>query len=212
MVNNTPSFPPEEFLEDKNPQLKQTKLLIARNSIKTAPYDLKELNLDNAAVMVSRSAEISESEAFSVLVEYSQRQKISANDALCIISILLQQGGTARSCDGNMTINFKGKDYKLAGLRAVLKDHSLARAERKLGRTLGSAIYTVCEKLGLPGNLDKKIKENNPEQLITASQSSWLSDFQSDNTDCPIELRKLITKSFNTQQLAQTKTQKKTGK
>jgi hypothetical protein len=50
--------------------------------------------------------------------------------------------------------------------------------------------------LGVPGNLYKKIQKCNLNRKFTLEEKVWLSDFQSDNESCPIELKQLILETF----------------
>lgn len=65
----------------------------------------------------------------------------------------------------------------------------------------------------LPGNLYNKIQNKNFSKNFTIEEKVWLSDFQSDNENCPVELRTLILetlkKKFKTQQTNQLKIKKK---
>lgn len=118
------------------------------------------------------------------------------NQALAVIAVLFQQGGTARSSDGNMSISLFDQTVKLATIRKVLKSNSCNRAERKLARTLATEIYEVASILDIPGNLYLKIQKKDLERKFSTEEKIWLSDFQSDNENCPINLRNLIIQTF----------------
>jgi len=111
--------------------------------------------------------------------------------------MLFQQGGTARSCDGNMNATFMEVTVKLAEVRKVLKENSCNKSERKLARSLANEIHEIASILEIPGNLYQKIQKQNLDTTFTMDQKVWLSDFQSDNENCPVELRKLILETFN---------------
>lgn len=88
----------------------------------------------------------------------------SLEEAKAAIAVLFQQGGTSRSCDGNMTINVFDKDVKLADIRKIIKDSGHNRGERKLARTMATEIQEICETLEVPGNLYLKISRKKPRQ------------------------------------------------
>ena len=48
----------------------------------------------------------------------------------------------------------------------------------------------------LPGNLYNKIQNKNLLKNFTIEEKVWLSDFQSDNDNCPAELRTLILETL----------------
>jgi hypothetical protein len=110
--------------------------------------------------------------------------------------MLFQQGGTARSCDGNMSVTFMDVTVKLADVRKVLKENSCNKSERKLARTLANEIHEIASILEIPGNLYQKIQKQNLDTVFNTEQKVWLSDFQSDNENCPVELRKLILETL----------------
>ena len=117
-------------------------------------------------------------------------------DSIAVLAVFFQQGATARKCDGNMTITIFEKTIKLAQIRKILKENQAIRQERKLARTFANEIYEVAVILNLPGNLYKKILRNNPDLSLETLDKYWLSDFQSENEECPWHLRKLIIDQF----------------
>jgi len=48
----------------------------------------------------------------------------------------------------------------------------------------------------IPGNLYTKIKKLNLESKYTIDEKVWMSDFQSENSQCPMHIRTLILKTF----------------
>ena len=81
-------------------------------------------------------------------------------------------------------------------MKKILKQNSCNKAERKLARTLANEIKEIAEVLDVPGNLYAKIQKLNLNRKFTVEEKVWLSDFQSDNENCPIELRQLILETF----------------
>ena len=77
-----------------------------------------------------------------------------------------------------------------------MKQSSCNKGERKLARTLATEIFEVAETLEIPGNPYQKIQKLNLKKTFSLTEKVWLSDFQSDNEDCPLELRELILISF----------------
>lgn len=129
----------------------------------------------------------------------SIKKKYQLNDlgeSVTILAFLFQGGGTARSCDGNMVVTVFDKEVKLGDIRKILKEAKCNRAERKLARSLANDIYEISAILELNGNLYKKVQRTHLEQEFTSEERAWLSDFQSDNVNCPIRLRNLIVETF----------------
>lgn len=173
----------------------------------TISKELKnKLELEKKDFITTRSAKLSEKKATEILEKINQKFKLNATEeALTVVSILFQQGGTARSCDSNMSIRIFDKDFKLADIRKCIKEVTHPKSERKLARTLANQIHEIATIMELPGNLYQKIQKQNLGRNFTISEKAWLSDFQSGNENCPTELRDLILNTFRTR----TTTQKK---
>ena len=107
----------------------------------------------------------------------------SLGDAYIRLSILCQQGGTARKCDGNLAINYKGITFKLATIRKIFQEQGAKGGLRKFARTTADLIYATCNinKKPIIGNLANKIKRNNPGMEFKSSEEVWMSDFQATN-------------------------------
>lgn len=161
--------------------------------------DMKETILkEKKNYIAARSSKLQEGVAEKIVTDLTEKFKLTQpQHALAILAMLFQQGGTARSCDGNMSATFVNVTVKLADVRKILKENSCNKSERKLARTLANEIYEIANLLEIPGNLYPKIQKKNLDIVFTMDQKVWLSDFQSDNENCPIELRKYILDSFN---------------
>lgn len=166
----------------------------------TRPLDeetIKTLHAEKKIYVAARSAKLQLGIAEKIITDTTETANLdNPQQALVLIAMLFQQGGTARSCDGNMVSTYQEKTLKLADVRKVLKSNSCNKAERKLARTLSDRIYEVAKVMEIPGNLYQKIQKKNLERKFEMEEKVWLSDFQSDNENCPIELRKLILESF----------------
>jgi len=163
-----------------------------------------------------RSAKLTPAQTEQVLSDLQQKYKLKRDQVITILTILFQQGGTARKCDGNLTVKIFNEEIKLSEVRSSLRKAGLKNAERKLARTLGTTLYLIAERLELPGNLAKKVQKNYPDVKFSPSELAWLSDFQSDNEECPGPLKTYIIECFKSQsgQRDQSNKQqhKKTGK
>lgn len=173
------------------------------------------LNNINEDINPPRSLQITKNQAEAIIKHFAVQQKLNINQATVAISILLQSGGTARGCDGNLSCSVFGQTIKLAYLRKALTDLKLKGQERKLAKVMADDIAKICTKFKHPGNLTNKIKRLNPDRQFKLDETVWLSDFQVDNENCPELLRRFITDSFdkkpNTKQQQNNK-KKNTGK
>lgn len=158
---------------------------------------LEKLKQQKNKYVAGRSSTLQPGVVSNILADIKKNYKLeSNNDSIAILALLFQQGGTARSCDGNMMVSIFDKNIKLSEIRKILKQNSCHRSERKLARSLASQIKVMALALEVPGNLYNKIKKNNLTKTFTLEETVWLSDFQSDNEDCPIHLREYIQETF----------------
>ena len=177
------------------------------------PQFLQSLKSQKNGISIPRSNSIPKNTAKKILQEIVETNELSSIEvALTHLTILFQQGGTSRSCDGNLTAFFE-KNVSLSSIRKALKKNGFNRGERKLARTYANEIYAIAAALELDGNLYQKIQRLNPELSFTQSEACWLSDFQASNEETPSNLRNLINASFNKQKInSTTNPNKKTGK
>lgn len=120
--------------------------------------------------------------------------------ALILLAILFQKGGTARQCDDNLEAEVQGKKLRLKKVRDYMREVGFVRIERRLARSLATLIYEVCSSLKIPGNLARVILNNETNMLTDATDEdrAWMSDFQNDNEDCPERIRQLINSHLKT--------------
>lgn len=155
------------------------------------------LAIEKNSYVVSRSSTLQPDIVIDILKKIERQHNLNTQEeATAVLALLFQQGGTAKSCDGNMAVKIFDQEFKLANIRKILKDCSCARGERKLARSLANEIKEIALIMELPGNLYNKIQKQNLSKKFTLEEKVWLSDFQSDNENCPAELRTLILETF----------------
>ncbi len=162
------------------------------------PEDLSHFldSVDTNDIILPRNTLLTEQQSKDAVEAFATQQKITYNQALVVISILLQTGGTAKGCDGNLSISIFNQLIKLAYLRKALTSAKCKSGERKLARFLANDIVKVATKFKIPGNLSKRIMRNHPTRVFTLEETVWLSDFQVDNESCPEILRQFISETF----------------
>lgn len=158
---------------------------------------LKKLSQEKETYIAAREHKLRRVPAYQVLEQIKKEKNLDDTaEALAIVALMFQQGGTTRSCDGNTQITLYGQTTKLAEIRKALKDNHCNKAERKLARFFADEIQQIAQTMEVQGNLAMKITRNHPERQFTKEELTWLSDFQSDNENCPAELRTLILETF----------------
>ena len=78
--------------------------------------------------------------------------------------------------------------------------------------TQADHIHTICSAMEIPGNLYNKIQKQDLKRQFTMEEQAWLSDFQSDNENCPTELRELILETLKKKMKTQRSTRKNDNK
>jgi hypothetical protein len=157
----------------------------------------KKLSEEKKQIVGPRSSKLSEDSVTKILELIKKKYKLTElGEAIAVLALLFQGGGSARSCDGNMSIFIFKQEIKLADIRKILKEASCNRMERKLARSLADNIHSVSVTLELNGNLYKKIQRENMDMIFDIEERAWLSDFQADNLNCPIGLRAFISGTF----------------
>lgn len=185
----------KEPLEKNLNELKQNKQGEQKEDLKQFLTEFKKSD-EFQKMVIPRSSTLTELQAKEVVAIFAEKQKISINQSLTVITLLFQSGGTNKSCDGNLLIRIFGKEFKLANLRKVLAECKLKAGERKLARFLANDIATIALELEIPGNLAKQIQRDYPQRKFTMEETVWLSEFQVDNPKCPEESRQLISDTF----------------
>lgn len=188
-----------------------------QNKFTGLSQDFQNLLLEEKkSLELPRNSKLSESKTDEILNAILEKigNNLSREQAITFLAVLFQQGGTARRCDGNLTVKVFNQEMKLSEIRSILRKVGLKNAERKLARALATEIYAISVMLELPGNLAKKITKLYPDVKMSIEDLAWLSDFQSDNEDCPGPLKKYILECFKNKGPSQgpQNKQKKTGK
>ena len=177
---------------------KKTKLSILDRSQILSNEFKKNLEEEAKKIKMSRSSKLTKQETEEVVMKLAEKYSLTEEQALAFIAVLFQQGGTAKSASNELCTEMFGKKVTLGNLRSTLKECKLQNSERKLARALAPEIFEICLLLNeIPGNLHKKVIRENPDCSLSKEELCWLSDFQSDNENCPRELSKLINATFN---------------
>lgn len=165
------------------------------------------------AYMAGRSSKLTKEPAEAILKKILELGKLKERyEGIAILTLLFQQGGTARSCDGNMSVTIFNKTIKLIDVRKIMKEENCNKSERKLARYFADEIHEVASLMEIPGNLYSKVQRMEPEKTYSIEEKAWLSDFQCDNPNCPAAIRKIIYSTFSRTQREEKKKLSKTRK
>jgi|JI91814BRNA_FD_contig_123_69701_length_3523_multi_3_in_0_out_1_1 hypothetical protein len=152
--------------------------------------NLKKLNV----VEPTNAALVSEAESKKLITAVASEANVTEDQAALALAIICQKGGTSKKAQGTIYAIVDGTKIDLNLVRRVMKDRTLNFTLRQFARTLATEIYTICAHFGIEGDLSKKIARNRPE--ITTDEKYWLSNFQMDNPNCPINVRELLMNHY----------------
>ena len=94
--------------------------------------------------VANRSSRLRQGVITDILKTIEKQHNLNTpEEAIAVLALLFQQGGTARSCDGNMAVKIFDQEFKLANIRKILKNCSCAKGERKLARSLANQIQIL---------------------------------------------------------------------
>ena len=131
-----------------------------------------------------------------VLNEIASDRKTSVEEAFAALALLAQMGATSARTQSNVHVTFGKTVYKVDLIKRVVREKTL-KSFRRIAKSFATEIEAVASVNGYTGNLLNKIKLNYPEQHIEPKDFYWVSDFQSENPDCPIYIRDIINKYYN---------------
>lgn len=200
-------------IELKVPETETSEVLTPETNKQNLTAEMRDkLIAAKNSYIAGRTSTLTKKPAETILNKLLELTKLQERyEGIAILTLLFQQGGTARSCDGNLSVSVFSAKVKLADLRKIMKEENCNKSERKLARYFANEIHEVASLMEIPGNLYSKIQRLEPERTFSMEEKAWLSDFQSDNPNCPAAIRKIIYSTFPRTQ-REDKKLKKTGK
>nr|UIB38920.1 hypothetical protein [Trentepohlia sp. YN1317] len=144
---------------------------------------------------ISSSTQTSEAELFNILEEISKDRKCNHADAFKALALLAQIGATSPRAQENVKVTLNKTDFKIGTIRNLLKTQK--RTLRRLAKTYATEFKDISEQSNISGNLFNKINLHYPSLNIEPKNKFWYSDFQSDNPECPEEIRFHINTYYN---------------
>lgn len=158
---------------------------------------MNKLKAEKNNLTVPRSNKILQTTANKIVTQVQQEYNLNdTEEAFAVIAVFVQQGATARNCDGNMTIKIFDAIVKLSSLRKIFNANGAKNGIRKFAKTYAAKFLEITTALELPGNLYSKVIRLNPDRFFTIKEKAALSDYQSANEDLSSEIRALIQGTF----------------
>lgn len=158
-------------------------------------------NALNVKVTDSSAAnKFSNQELRDIIKTISRDWKCTNHEAFAALALLAQLGLTSNRATPTSKViirdkNNKDTDVKIEHVRHALKPTK--KSFRRLAKTYATQFQKIAQQNGYLGNLYNKIKLRYPDYPISEENKYWCSDFQSENEDCPIEIRKILNRHYN---------------
>lgn len=123
--------------------------------------------------------------AIGILNLVAEKYKGTKMEALFIVGVLCQLGGTSQNCDGNLSYPYKTNKPTLKEIKTIFKMKGEKKGIRKFARKFGTDIHALMYQAGIHGNLAKKIQKNHRGILPTHRKSGCLT-FLSSRIRCQL--------------------------
>lgn len=128
-----------------------------------------------------------------VVQELARMTRISPNEAMIAISLLILQGGTSRNAQTTMFVFTQGNQkITLGELRMAINNVDKGATVRKFARGYATQITRIALAYKEKGNLHKSITRKYPQFTTDIEKLAWFSDFNTDNPDCPEDIREIL--------------------
>ena len=114
------------------------------------------------------------------------------DQAMIAISLICQRGGTNQNTSGKITVTLNDQVFTATQLQNSCKQNGCT--PRQLARTLNNEIFAVSSAYGEKGDLAAQYAKQNPN--MTSEDAIWCSNFQSENPDCPGEVREWLLEDY----------------
>lgn len=111
-----------------------------------------------------------------------------------LITGILQLGGSNQKA-GN-SISFRIGEYTLTSqqlsnnIKKIIKNGT----NRQLARSIANEVATIAMTLNIPGDLHSQMALEFPN--LTESEKVWCSNFQTQNPDCPDNVRQWLVENY----------------
>lgn len=148
-------------------------------------------------------------ESFGSITKINDNAKAGA-----ILLLSLQLGGVASRKGNRFSTEIEGHVVDNEDITtAIHSGCSKDTTPRAFARSFANEIFSISKNSKISGNIAKKLASKLTEdwnKIENPDKDFWASDFQSENPNCPKEIRELINKQY-TMQFVTEKTKTKKG-
>lgn len=156
-------------------QTKQTKIVDSSSASKTGNQDMEK-----------------------IVDKISKDRKIEKHDALVAVAAISQLGGTANKASGDKVKVTIDPDIEIS-LQLVWKvvKEVTGNSLRRIAKTYPTLFKQIAQNKNIQGNQLNKIRTNYPDfKLIEEDDKFWVSDFQTENPECPEYIWQQLSKYY----------------
>jgi hypothetical protein len=115
-------------------------------------------------------------------------------DALMLITGLLQRGGTNKSAGKSTNFTLNQKTISAQELQNIITRIASSATNRQLARAIADTIAEISMEMGLEGDLANQMRYEYPE--LTPEEAVWCSNFQTTNKNCPERVRVWLVNNY----------------
>lgn len=163
-------------------------------------FDLNQLTKNAAQIELQDSssvARISKEELNEIIKWISKEKKCTKEEAFAALALLAQFGATSARTQGGFHVKYNDTEFKIETIRPIIKSVTKKNL-RRLAKTFATNFHVVAKGRKIAGNLYNKIKTTYPDFVLKEEEDKfWMSDFQSENEDCPEYIWEILIKYYN---------------
>ena len=116
------------------------------------------------------------------------------NITMILIAGVLQLGGSNQKAGNAITYNLGEYSLSSQQLNSFIKKIIKNGTNRQLARTLANEVADIAIALNIPGDLHNQMLLEFPN--LSETEKVWCSNFQTQNPNCPENVRKWLVDNF----------------
>jgi hypothetical protein len=116
------------------------------------------------------------------------------NITLILVAGVLQLGGSNQKSGNAVTYNLGEYSLSSQQLNNFIKKIVKNGTNRQLARTIADEIAEIALAINIPGDLHTQMLLEYPN--ISDTEKAWCSNFQTQNPNCPENVRKWLVENF----------------
>lgn len=116
------------------------------------------------------------------------------NITMILITGVMQLGGSNQKASNAVSYHLGAYNLSSQQLNNFIKKVIKNGTNRQLARTLADEIAQIAIALDIPGDLHNQMLLEFPN--LSETEKAWCSNFQTQNSNCPENIRKWLVKNF----------------